>query len=43
MRGEAEFRLRERLSKLKGTGLLRGVRVSGEVEKLQRQATALGY
>jgi acetyl-CoA carboxylase carboxyl transferase subunit alpha len=37
MRGEAELRLRERLSKLKGTGLLRGVRVSGELEKLQRQ------
>src|SRR5436305_3294849 len=37
MRGEAELRLRERLSKLKGTGLLRGTRVSGELEKLQRQ------
>jgi acetyl-CoA carboxylase carboxyl transferase subunit alpha len=34
---EAELRLRDRLSKLKGTGLLRGVRVSGELEKLQRQ------
>jgi acetyl-CoA carboxylase carboxyl transferase subunit alpha len=34
---EAELRLRERLSKLKSTGLLRGVRLSGEVEKLQRQ------
>src|SRR6266540_4787132 len=37
MPGEAELRLRERLSKLKNTGLLRGARVSGEVEKLQRQ------
>jgi acetyl-CoA carboxylase carboxyl transferase subunit alpha len=35
--GEAELRLRERLSKLKNTGLLRGVRLSGELEKLQRQ------
>src|SRR5438093_13053189 len=37
MPGEAELRLRERLSKLKSTGLLRGVRLSGELEKLQRQ------
>src|SRR4051812_41055339 len=37
MPGEAELRLRERLSKLKSTGLLRGARLSGEVEKLQRQ------
>jgi acetyl-CoA carboxylase carboxyl transferase subunit alpha len=37
MPGEAELRLRERLSKLKNTGLLRGVRLSGELEKLQRQ------
>jgi acetyl-CoA carboxylase carboxyl transferase subunit alpha len=37
MPGEAELRLRERLSKLKSTGLLRGARVSGEVDKLQRQ------
>src|ERR1043166_8632719 len=37
MPGEAELRLRERLSKLKSTGLLRGARVSGEVEKLERQ------
>src|SRR4051812_3177658 len=37
MSGEAELRLRERLSKLKNAGLLRGARVSGEVEKLQRQ------
>jgi acetyl-CoA carboxylase carboxyl transferase subunit alpha len=37
MTGEAELRLRERLSKLKNAGLLRGARVSGEVDKLQRQ------
>ena len=37
MSGEAELRLRERLSKLKNAGLLRGARVSGEVERLQRQ------
>jgi acetyl-CoA carboxylase carboxyl transferase subunit alpha len=35
--GEAELRLRERLSKLKNTGLLRGARLSGELQKLQRQ------
>ncbi len=37
MPGEAELRLRERLSKLKSTGLLRGARLSGELDKLQRQ------
>ncbi len=37
MSGEAELRLRERLSKLKNAGLLRGARVSGEVDKLERQ------
>src|SRR5689334_5130819 len=37
MPGEAELTLRERLSKLKSTGLLRGARVSGELDKLQRQ------
>jgi acetyl-CoA carboxylase carboxyl transferase subunit alpha len=37
MPGEAELRLRARLSKLKSTGLLRGARLSGEVEKLERQ------
>src|SRR5215208_5744057 len=37
MPGEAELRLRDRLSKLKSTSLLRGVRVSGEVEKLEQQ------
>jgi acetyl-CoA carboxylase carboxyl transferase subunit alpha len=34
---EAELRLRERLSKLRSLPLLRGVRVSGELERLQRQ------
>ena len=37
MAGEAELRLRERLSKLKNAGLLRGARVSGELDKAQRQ------
>jgi acetyl-CoA carboxylase carboxyl transferase subunit alpha len=37
MPGEAELRLRARLSKLKSAGLLRGARLSGELEKLQRQ------
>jgi acetyl-CoA carboxylase carboxyl transferase subunit alpha len=35
--GEAELRLRDRLSKLRRTNLLRGARVSGEVEKLEQQ------
>ena len=34
---EAEIRLRERLSKLSGINLLRGARLSGELERLQRQ------
>jgi|SRR5579872_1205897 len=34
---EAELRLRERLSKLKSAGLLRGARLDGELDKLQRQ------
>ena len=34
---EAEIRLRERLSKLSGINLLRGTRLSGELERLQRQ------
>jgi acetyl-CoA carboxylase carboxyl transferase subunit alpha len=34
---EAEIRLRERLSKLAGVSLLRGTRLSGELERLQRQ------
>jgi len=37
MASEAEIRLRERLSKLRSVGLLRGARVSGELERLQRQ------
>src|SRR3954452_14760451 len=37
MPGEAELRLRDRLSKLRNTSLLRGARVSGEVEKLEQQ------
>jgi len=37
MANEAEIRLRERLSKLRSVGLLRGTRVSGELERLQRQ------
>jgi acetyl-CoA carboxylase carboxyl transferase subunit alpha len=37
MPGEAELRLRDRLSKLKSTSLLRGARVSGEVDKLEQQ------
>src|SRR5580765_21307 len=37
MPGEAELRLRDRLSKLKNTSLLRGARVSGEVDKLEQQ------
>ena len=37
MPGEAEIRLRERLAKLSGVSLLRGTRVSGELERLQRQ------
>ena len=37
MPGEAELSLRDRLSKLRSTSLLRGVRVSGEVEKLEQQ------
>ena len=34
---EAELRLRERLSKLRGVRLLGGTRLSGELERLQRQ------
>src|SRR3954449_2488967 len=37
MPGEAELRLRDRLSRLRNTSLLRGARVSGEVEKLEQQ------
>jgi len=41
MPGEAELRLRERLSKLKSINLLGGVRLSGELERLQRQLERL--
>jgi acetyl-CoA carboxylase carboxyl transferase subunit alpha len=41
MAGEAERRLLERLSKLKNVGLLRGARISGELERLQRQLDRL--
>jgi acetyl-CoA carboxylase carboxyl transferase subunit alpha len=37
MASEAELRLRERLSRLRSVGLLRGARLSGELERLQRQ------
>jgi acetyl-CoA carboxylase carboxyl transferase subunit alpha len=37
MPGEAELKLRERLSKLRSVGLLRGARVTEEVERLERQ------
>jgi len=38
---EAEIRLRERLSKLAGMKLLRGTRVSGELDRLQEQLERL--
>jgi acetyl-CoA carboxylase carboxyl transferase subunit alpha len=38
---DAEIRLREKLAKLGGVGLLRGTKVSGEVERLQRQLERL--
>ena len=37
MPGEAELRLRERLSRLRSLPLLRGARLSGELGRLQRQ------
>ena len=37
MAGEAELRLRDRLSKLSSLPLLRGARISGELHRLQRQ------
>ncbi len=37
MASDAELRLRERLSKLKSIGLLGGTKVSGELDRLQRQ------
>jgi acetyl-CoA carboxylase carboxyl transferase subunit alpha len=41
MPGEAERRLRERLSRLRSTPLLRGAKLSGELERLQRQIEQL--
>jgi acetyl-CoA carboxylase carboxyl transferase subunit alpha len=41
MPGEAERRLRERLSRLRSTPLLGGAKLSGELERLQRQIEAL--
>jgi acetyl-CoA carboxylase carboxyl transferase subunit alpha len=41
MPSEAEMRLRERLSKLGGMKLLRGTKVSGELERLQDQLDRL--
>src|SRR5690242_20645803 len=42
MPGEAELRLRERLARLRSVPLLGGTRVSGEVERLERQLERLG-
>jgi acetyl-CoA carboxylase carboxyl transferase subunit alpha len=39
--GEAEIRLRERLAKLSGVNLLRGTRLSGELQRLRRQLEEL--
>jgi acetyl-CoA carboxylase carboxyl transferase subunit alpha len=39
--GEAEIRLRERLAKLSGVNLLRGTRLSGELQRLRRQLDEL--
>ena len=41
MAGEAELRLRDRLSKLRNLGLLGGARVSEDLERLQRQLERL--
>src|SRR5437879_7334678 len=37
MAGDAELRLRERLSRLRSLNLLGGAKISGELERLQRQ------
>ena len=42
MAGEAELRLRERLSKLKGMQLLGGAKLSGDLGRLERQLDRLG-
>ena len=41
MPGEAEHRLRERLARLKNLSLLGGAKLSGELERLQRQLDQL--
>jgi acetyl-CoA carboxylase carboxyl transferase subunit alpha len=41
MPGEAELRLRERLAKLRSTSLIGGARLSGELQRLQRQLDRL--
>ena len=41
MAGEAELRLRNQLSRLRSLPLLRGARLSGELERLQRQLDQL--
>src|SRR5512134_203023 len=41
MSSEAEMRLRERLSKLGGMKLLRGTKLSGELDRLQEQLDRL--
>jgi acetyl-CoA carboxylase carboxyl transferase subunit alpha len=42
MAGEAELRLRQRLSKLKGMQLLGGAKLSGDLGRLERQLDRLG-
>src|SRR5919198_4413917 len=42
MATEPELRLRDRLARLRGVNLLGGTRVSGELERLQRQLERLG-
>ena len=39
---EHELRLRERLSRLKNVPLLGGAKLSGELERLQRQLDRIG-
>src|SRR4051812_48298371 len=41
MAGEAELRLREQLSRLRSLPLLRGAKLSGELERLQKQLDRL--
>jgi acetyl-CoA carboxylase carboxyl transferase subunit alpha len=42
MAGEAELRLREQLSRLRSLPLLRGAKLSGELERLQKQLDRIG-